>query len=493
MNNLTREETEALIQEVLEIYPEKAKKDRAKHLAINDQSVEKSSKCITSNKKSLPGVMTIRGCAYAGSKGVVWGPIKDMIHISHGPVGCGQYSRAGRRNYYIGTTGVNTFVTMNFTTDFQEKDIVFGGDKKLAKTLQEIDQLFPLNKGISIQSECPIGLIGDDIEAVAKKGTKELGKPVVPVRCEGFRGVSQSLGHHLANDAVRDHVLGARDNDDSFVTTPYDVSVIGDYNIGGDAWATRTILEEMGLRVVSQWSGDGTLSEIELTPKVKLNLLHCYRSMNYISRHMEEKYGIPWIEYNFFGPTKIEESLRKIAAFFDDTIKANTEKVIEKYKAEYQAVIAKFRPRLEGKRVMLYIGGLRPRHTIGAYEDLGMEVVGTGYEFGHNDDYDRTIKEMGNATLLYDDVTGYEFEEFVKRVKPDLIGSGIKEKYIFQKMGVPFRQMHSWDYSGPYHGYDGFAIFARDMDMTLNNPCWGKIEAPWKKSAAVAEKIAASA
>nr|VUD34059.1 nitrogenase (molybdenum-iron) subunit alpha [Raoultella sp. NCTC 9187] len=26
-------------------------------------------------------------------------------------------------------------------------------------------------------------------------------------------------------------------------------------------------------------------------------------------------------------------------------------------------------------------------------------------------------------------------------------------------MGVPFRQMHSWDYSGPYHGYDGFAIF----------------------------------
>ena len=121
---------------------------------------------------------------------------------------------------------------------------------------------------------------------------------------------------------------------------------------------------------------------------------------------------------------------------------------------------------------MLFVGGLRPRHVIGAYEDLGMEVVGTGYEFGHADDYDRTLKEMGNATLLYDDVTGYEFEEFVKKVKPDLIGSGIKEKYIFQKMGIPFRQMHSWDYSGPYHGYDGFAIFARDMDMTLNNPCW---------------------
>ncbi|TPQ28004.1 nitrogenase molybdenum-iron protein alpha chain [Methylomonas sp. EFPC3] len=493
MAAMTREETEALIAEVLEVYPEKAKKDRAKHLAVNDQSLEKSNKCITSNRKSLPGVMTIRGCAYAGSKGVVWGPIKDMIHISHGPVGCGQYSRAGRRNYYVGTTGVNTFGTMNFTSDFQEKDIVFGGDKKLAKCIDEIEALFPLHKGISVQSECPIGLIGDDIEAVSKNKAKDIGKTVVPVRCEGFRGVSQSLGHHIANDAIRDWVLDKRDGDDSFPTTPYDVAVIGDYNIGGDAWASRTLLEEMGLRVVAQWSGDGTIAEIEKTPKVKLNLIHCYRSMNYIARHMEEKYSIPWIEYNFFGPTKIAESLRKIAAHFDDTIKEGAERVIARYQAEYEAVIAKYKPRLQGKKVMLYIGGLRPRHVIGAYEDLGMEVVGTGYEFGHNDDYDRTIKEMGNATLLYDDVTGYEFEEFVKKVKPDLVGSGIKEKYIFQKMGIPFRQMHSWDYSGPYHGYDGFAIFARDMDMTLNNPCWKQIQVPWKKAESESEAVKAVA
>jgi len=78
MSSMSRAETEALIQEVLEVYPAKAKKDRAKHLTVNDSSLEKSNKCITSNKKSLPGVMTIRGCAYAGSKGVVWGPIKDM-------------------------------------------------------------------------------------------------------------------------------------------------------------------------------------------------------------------------------------------------------------------------------------------------------------------------------------------------------------------------------------------------------------------------------
>lgn len=481
MSTMKHKETEALIEEVLEEYPEEVRQERTQHLAVNSCSPEQSEKCIMSNKKSLPGVMTIRGCAYAGSKGVVWGPVKDIIHVSHGPVGCGQYSRAGRRNYYTGTHGVDVFGTMNFTSDFQEKDIVFGGDKKLGLLIDEIETLFPLSKGITIQSECPVGLIGDDISAVAKEKSRQLNKTVVPVRCEGFRGVSQSLGHHIANDAVRDWVLGKRDDDDSFESTPYDVAILGDYNIGGDAWASRTLLEDMGLRVVAQWSGDGTLSEMELTPKVRLNLLHCYRSMNYISRHMEEKYGIPWVEYNFFGPTKIEESLRKIAAFFDDRIQQGAERVIARYKSECDAVIQKYRPRLEGKRVMLYVGGLRPRHTIGAYEDLGMEVVGTGYEFGHDDDYDRTVKEAGDATLLYDDLTGREFEEFVKRLRPDLVGSGIKEKYLFQKMGIPFRQMHSWDYSGPYHGYDGFAIFARDMDMTLNNPCWSQLVAPWKQ------------
>lgn len=479
----TVQDKRALIKEVLEAYPEKTAKKREKHLNVYEEG--KSDCGVKSNIKSLPGVMTTRGCAYAGSKGVVWGPIKDMIHISHGPVGCGYYSWSGRRNYYIGTTGIDTFGTMHFTSDFQEKDVVFGGDKKLAKLITEIEELFPLNNGITVQSECPIGLIGDDIEAVARKAAKDTGKTVVPVRCEGFRGVSQSLGHHIANDAVRDWVFDKTKKEelDSFESTPYDVAIIGDYNIGGDAWASRILLEEMGLRVVAQWSGDGTLYEMKVTPKVKLNLVHCYRSMNYISRHMEEKYGIPWLEYNFFGPTKIAESLRAIAALFDDKIKEGAERVIAKYEAQIKATLDKYLPRLEGKTVMIMVGGLRPRHVVPAFQDLGMKIIGTGYEFAHNDDYKRTTHYIDDATLIYDDVTGFEFEEFVKALKPDLVASGIKEKYVFQKMGLPFRQMHSWDYSGPYHGYDGFAIFARDMDMALNNPAFALVKAPWNQEA----------
>ncbi len=120
---------EALIKEVLEQYPEKSAKRRARHLNVSKTDDAGNSSCgVKSNIKSVPGVMTIRGCAYAGSKGVVWGPIKDMVHISHGPVGCGQYSWSQRRNYFTGTVGIDSFVTMQVTSDFQERDIVFGVD-----------------------------------------------------------------------------------------------------------------------------------------------------------------------------------------------------------------------------------------------------------------------------------------------------------------------------------------------------------------------------
>lgn len=465
-----------VVEDVLEVYPEKAKKNRKQHIAVKDS--ECASCAVKSNSKTVPGLMTARGCAYAGAKGVVWGPVKDVVHISHGPVGCGYYSWGNRRNLAEGEIGVDNFVPFLFTSDFQESDIIYGGDKKLEKIIHEAVGLFPNAKGVSVLSECPVGLIGDDIESVARRMSLELEMPIVPVRCEGFRGISQSLGHHIANDAIRDHLLGkgpARE------IGKYDIGIIGDYNIGGDAWASKKILEEMGLKVVNIWTGDSTLEMLQNGHLVKLNLIHCFRSMNYIAKHMEETYGTPWLEFNFFGPTKIRESILKIAAQFDDYIMEKAHKVIEKYEPQMQKVIETYRPRLDGKSVMLYVGGLRPRHIVGAYEDLGMEVTGTGYEFAHKEDYEKTIPELKEGTLIYDDVTAFELEEFVMKLKPDLVGSGIKEKYVFEKMGLPFRQMHSWDYSGPYHGYEGFPIFARDMDMAINSPTWKSIKAPWTK------------
>ncbi len=187
---------------------------------------------VKSNLKSVPGVMTIRGCAYAGSKGVVWGPIKDMIHISLGPVGCGQYSWAARRNYYIGTTGIDTFVTSSSPPISRKRTSSSAATRSSPRSWTRFWSCSRSTTASPSSSECPIGLIGDDIEAVSKQKSKEYdGKTIVPVRCEGFRGVSQSLGHHIANDAIRDWVFDkiAPDSPPKFEPSPYDVAIIGDY------------------------------------------------------------------------------------------------------------------------------------------------------------------------------------------------------------------------------------------------------------------------
>ena len=53
---------------------------------------------IQANVRTIPGIITQRGCTYAGCKGVVLGPTRDIINITHGPIGCGFYSWLTRRN-----------------------------------------------------------------------------------------------------------------------------------------------------------------------------------------------------------------------------------------------------------------------------------------------------------------------------------------------------------------------------------------------------------
>ncbi|OPY96656.1 hypothetical protein A5906_01920 [Bradyrhizobium sacchari] len=124
-----------LIQEVLTLYPEKTTKRRAKHL--NVYGAGRSVSGVKSNLKSILGVMTIGGCAYADSKSVVWRPIKDMLHISYGPVRCGQYSWG--RGATITPARLYRYVRdIPVYVRIPEKDIVFGGNKKLVKLIDEL-------------------------------------------------------------------------------------------------------------------------------------------------------------------------------------------------------------------------------------------------------------------------------------------------------------------------------------------------------------------
>ncbi len=518
---------EKIVGDMLDAYPGKVMRNRKAHMIVKDSNKTQE---IEADSRTVPGIITNRGCAYAGCKGVVLGPLKDMVHIVHGPIGCSYYAWGTRRNKARSENGGPNFINYAFSTDMNESDIVFGGDKKLAKAVREAYAIFK-PKAMTISATCPVGLIGDDIHAVAREAEKELGIKVFAVSCEGYKGVSQSAGHHLANNALMTHVIGKGED----VVGKYSLNILGEYNIGGDGWEIGRVLDKIGYNIITVMTGDGSYESLKNAHKADLNLVQCHRSINYIAGMIETKYGTPWMKVNFIGVEGTIEALRNIAKFFgDEALTAKTEAVIKEELAEIKPAMDEYKKVTDGKTAFMFVGGSRSHHYQNLFKELGVSTIGAGFEFAHRDDYEGRdvipfikpnadnkniedievekdeknyklylspekleqvkkdlasvignyegmIKDMEDGSIIVDDLNHYETEKLIEVLKPDIFASGIKDKFVAQKMGVFSKQLHSYDYSGPYAGFKGAVTFAKDIVAGLTTPSWGFIVPPWKK------------
>ncbi len=524
---------EQVKEEILSKYPAKVARKRGRQIVVNKVEDGSTVPEILANTRTVPGILTMRGCSYAGCKGVVLGPTRDILQITHGPIGCGFYSWLTRRNQTRPETPESSnFMPYAMSTDLQEDEIIFGGEKKLKKAIEEAIEIFH-PKAIGIFSTCPVGLIGDDVHAVSRE--MEAKYPDVNVfgfSCEGYKGVSQSAGHHIANNKVFTDVVGLSEMKKE---GKFRLNILGEYNIGGDAFEIERIMDNCGFTLHSTFSGNSCYEEFISAHNVDLNVVMCHRSINYLAEMMEKKYGIPWFKINFIGANATAKSLRKMAAYFDDSkLIEDTERIIAEEMVEVEKVRLDVKSRCEGKVTMLFVGGSRAHHYQELFREIGMEVVSAGYEFAHRDDYegrkvipdisidadtrnieeltvtadeklyrprkseeemkrlesqgftfndyDGMMPEMKEGTLIIDDLNHYEAEVLIEKYKPALFCAGIKEKYVIQKLGVPLKQLHSYDYSGPYAGFRGAINFYKEIDRLVNSKVFSLIKTPWHES-----------
>ncbi len=529
-------------EKLIQIYPKKLRQKRSEQIVVTEQREDGSVPEIKANVRSSPGIITQRGCTYAGCKGVVIGPSRDILSLVHGPIGCSFYAWLTRRNQTRPESPeAQNFINYCLSTDMQEENIVFGGEKKLKAAVREAYQLFH-PKAIAIFSTCPVGLIGDDVHAVAREMKTELGINVFGFSCEGYRGVSQSAGHHIANNGLFKHIIGLNE-------TPHEekfkINLLGEYNIGGDGFVLEDILSRCGINQISTFSGNSTYDSMANSHTADLNLVMCHRSINYVAEMMEKRFGIPWMKVNFIGAESTAKSLRRIAEYFeDDGLKARVEEVIAGEMAKVEAMRAVVRARCQGKTAMLFVGGSRAHHYQMLFTEIGMKTIAAGYEFGHRDDYEgrnvlpgmkvdadsRNIEEievvpdperfrprrtaeqmaklegmtelefrnyigmmpeMDEDALVIDDLSHHETERLLEIYRPDIFCAGIKEKYAVQKMGIPCKQLHSYDYGGPYAGFRGAINFYRDIDRLVNMKIWSFVNPPWQTAAPVQTEVAA--
>jgi nitrogenase molybdenum-iron protein alpha chain len=521
---------DTFVDEIVDLYPKKVGKKRAKSIVVNDPD---SIPQIQANVRTIPGIITQRGCTYAGCKGVVLGPTRDIINITHGPIGCGFYSWLTRRNQTRPDSAEDpNFMTYCFSTDMQDSNIVFGGEEKLKQAIREAYELFH-PKGIAIFSTCPVGLIGDDVHRVARQMTEEF--PDVNIfgfSCEGYRGVSQSAGHHIANNGLFQHLIGRDDTIEG--KYKFRVNLLGEYNIGGDAFALEDLFEKCGIQLVATMSGNSKLKNFETAHTADLSLVMCHRSINYVAEMLETAYGIPWTKANFIGAEATAKSLRKVGQYFgDQELIDRIEKVIEEEMVAVKAAVDKARLKTNGKTAMLFVGGSRAHHYQELFLELGIQTTAAGYEFGHRDDYegrrviptiqidadsrniqeitvsadetrysprkteeeleqlkadgmefnnyDGMMAEMEKGMLVIDDLSHYEMEKLIELYHPDFFCAGVKEKYVVQKMGIPLKQLHNYDSGGPYAGFEGAVNFYKDIEMMACGTIFKQLKAPWER------------
>ena len=441
--------------------------ERKAHILIKSGCSGGEIRC---ERESIAGSISQRACVYCGTR-VVLNPITDAVHLVHGPIGCASYTWDLRGSL---SSGPSIFRN-SFSTDLSEKDIIFGGEKKLEAALREIVQKFnPRPALIFVYATCVVGVIGDDIESVCKKMQKETGVRIIPVKSSGFTG-AKPLGYKLACQALLE-LMG-----ENPLPKERGVNILGDYNHGGEIWIIEGYLKKMGIPVISRITGDSTYEQLKKAPGASLNIVECSGSMAFLTRQMEARFGIPSLRVRFIGFEDIRDSLVRIAEFFGaGELLSKALELANTEEARVRPIIEEYGKKLKGKTAAICVGGTyKAIALIRLLKEFGVKPLMIGTQHGNPDDYKIIHEFAAEGAVILNDTSPSEIEKYIREKKPDLFVGNVKERTLALKMGVPFVD---FNHDRKYHltTYEGMINFAKELDLTANHPVW-QLTREWKR------------
>lgn len=417
---------------------------------------------IDCNKDSLAGAVSQRACVFCGSRVVLY-PIADALHLVHGPIGCAVYTWDIRGALSSGPE----LHRLSFSTDLQEMDVIFGGEKKLEKALDELIDRHGPNAAF-VYSTCIVGIIGDDLEAVCNKVSARKNIPVLAVQSEGFKG-NKREGYQAACNAMA-RLVGTGNTDG---ISRYSINILGDFNLAGEIWLIRRYFERAGIEVVANITGDGRIADIQRSHGAALNVVQCSGATMELAAMMKEKYHIPHIRVSYFGVEDMAEALYSVARHFGDPeLVQRAQQVVKEELQELQPKLTKYRESLAGKKAAIYVGGaFKAFSLVKAFRLIGMDVVMVGSQTGTKEDYQELEAITDEGTIIVDDANPLELSAFMKEKDVDIFVGGVKERPIAYKLGVAFCD-HNHERKEMLAGFQGMLNFAEEVYGSVMSPVW---------------------
>ncbi len=271
-------------------------------------------------------------------------------------------------------------------------------------------------------------------------------------------------------------------------TTPYDINIIGEYNLAGELWQVKPLLDELGIRILSCISGDAKYHEVASSHRAKASMMVCSKAMINVARKMEERYGIPFFEGSFYGIGDMSDSLREISRLLIERgapaeLMGRTEAVIEREEARAWARIAPYKQRLTGKRVLLITGGVKSWSVVAALQEAGLEIAGTSVKKSTKEDKEKIKELMGQDAHMIDDMTPREMYKMLKEARADIMLSGGRSQFIALKAKMPWLDINQERHHA-YAGYEGMIELVAEIEKALFNPVWAQVRlpAPWEET-----------
>jgi nitrogenase molybdenum-cofactor synthesis protein NifE len=422
--------------------------------------------------KPKPG-LAAGGCAFDGAQISLF-PYADAVHLVHGPQTCLGASWETRETLSSYEGRNHTF--MGFTTGITTNDVIFGGDKRLSDSIDYVMEHYK-PEAIFVYSTCVTALVGDDIDMTCKQGSEKYGVPVVPVHAPGFVG-GKNLGSRLAGEAVFENLIGTKEPE---YTTPYDINLIGDYNVTGDMWQYLPMFEKIGIRVLASMSGDGRVGDIRTAHRAKLNVIVCAKSLVTLCRRMKEDYGIPWISVSFYGKRDTTFAIREIVkALGDPALIEKAEEVIDEEEAKLDLLLEPYRRMFKGKKAVLNTGGNKAWSIASGLQDLGIEVVATSVRKSTADDIEKAREYLGPDGVLMKTPASQQAKVIDEKGAHILLAGG-RSLYTAIKKKISFIDVNQ-EKKTSYGGYGGLINLAEDLKDAFNNPVFANVstKAPWE-------------
>lgn len=260
--------------------------------------------------------------------------IERALPILHSGPGCAQKLSE--------STGSSGYFSPNIfpCTSINEKDVVFGGVKKLNSTIENALKVVDADLYV-VLTGCIPEIVGDDSGEVVSR-FENADKPVIYAPTAGFKG-NNYKGHEQVINAIIDQYLKKSENKQKGLVNIWADVPYQDLFWLGNIRELENLVSQLGLTPNTIFGYKKGIDNINKIPEAEFNLLVSpWVGLSSVKK-MEKKFGTPFLHYKTLpvGATETSKFLRKVGKFAGVEEK-RVEEVIKENEDYYYYLIERY-------------------------------------------------------------------------------------------------------------------------------------------------------